>query len=96
LTKKNYTQFAKISDEYSGRGLRIVACPSNQFGGQEPGNHQDIVEFTKTIDPEMPEKLDFMEKANVNGSDARELFAFMKEELPNEDGTKGIRWNFSK
>lgn len=96
LTKKNYTQMAKISDEYKSRGLKILAFPCNQFGGQEPGNHQDIIEFTKTIDPDMPDKLDFFEKADVNGANTREVFGFLKDALPGEDGTAGIRWNFSK
>ena len=43
----------------------------------------------------MPEKLDFFEKADVNGAKAREVFAFLKQKLPNDDGTNGIRWNFS-
>lgn len=58
--------------------------------------YQEIVEFTKTIDPDMPEKLDFFEKADVNGANTREVFSFLKEKLPSEDGTTGIRWNFSK
>ena len=94
LTKKNYTQMAKISDEYKNRGLKILAFPCNQFGGQEPGTHEEILEFTRTIDPDMPEKLIFFEKAEVNGANAREVFGFLKEALPSEDGTGGIRWNF--
>jgi glutathione peroxidase-family protein len=44
----------------------------------------------------MAEKLIFFEKGPVNGSDAREVFSFLKEKLPDEDGTTAIRWNFSK
>ena len=36
LTKQNYTEFSQIADEYSDRGLKILAFPCNQFGGQEP------------------------------------------------------------
>ena len=85
---------AKISDEYKDRGLKILAFPCNQFGGQEPGTHEEILEFTRTIDPDMPEKLIFFEKAEVNGANAREVFGFLKQALPSEDGTGGIRWNF--
>ena len=85
---------AKISDEYKDRGLKILAFPCNQFGGQEPGTHEEILEFTRTIDPDMPDKLIFFEKAEVNGANAREVFGFLKEALPSEDGTGGIRWNF--
>lgn len=87
---------SKLSDQFKSQGLKILAFPCNQFGGQEPGSHQEIVEFTKTIDPDMPEKMDFFEKADVNGAKTRELFSFLKEKLPADDGTTGIRWNFSK
>jgi len=28
-----------MHDAYGSRGLRILAFPCNQFGGQEPGTH---------------------------------------------------------
>ncbi|CAB9505770.1 Glutathione peroxidase [Seminavis robusta] len=85
-----------MADKYKGKGLRILAFPCNQFGGQEPGTHQEIIEFTKTFDPDMPEKLEFFEKGDVNGANTREVFGFLKHTLPNDDGTTGIRWNFAK
>ena len=85
---------SKIVDEYKNRGFKILAFPCNQFGGQEPGSHEEILEFTKTIDPDIPEKLIFFEKADVNGANTREVFGFLKDALPNDDGTGGIRWNF--
>ena len=36
LTKANYVQFSKLYDEYNEKGLKILAFPCNQFGGQEP------------------------------------------------------------
>lgn len=87
---------ATLADQYKSQGLKILAFPCNQFGGQEPGDHQAIIEFTKTLDPDMPEKLDFFEKADVNGAKTREVFSFLKEKLPSDDGTTGIRWNFNK
>lgn len=38
----------------------------------------------------------FFEKANVNGKGAREVFAWLKAELPFSDGTKDVQWNFGK
>jgi glutathione peroxidase len=87
---------AKIHDEYATRGLKILAFPCNQFGAQEPGTPQEILEFVKKFDENMPEKLVFFEKGDVNGANTREVFAFLKEKLPDEDGSKPIRWNFSE
>ena len=66
-----------------------------QFGGQEPGTPEEILEFVKKFDEKMANKLVFFEKGDVNGKKAREVFAFLKEKLPDEDGTTAIRWNFS-
>ena len=32
----------------------------------------------------------------MNGAGTREVFSFLKRELPNSDGTVDIRWNFAK
>ena len=44
----------------------------------------------------MDEKLDFFEKADVNGDNAREVYKYLTKELPNEDGTVDIAWNFGE
>ena len=32
----------------------------------------------------------------MNGGNAREVYSFLKRELPSSDGTADIRWNFGK
>ena len=32
-------QFSELYDKYNSRGLKILAFPCNQFGGQEPVSH---------------------------------------------------------
>lgn len=81
-------------DQYGARGLRVLAFPCNQFGGQEPGTSEQIQEFVAKYDPKMTEKLVFFEKADVNGAKAREVYSFLKSKCPNSDGTVDIRWNF--
>ena len=36
LTKQNYTELVKLSDDYKSRGLEIHAFPCNQFVREEP------------------------------------------------------------
>ncbi len=43
-----------------------------------------------------PDKIVFFEKADVNGQNAREVFSFLKERLPFDDGTTNVLWNFGK
>jgi len=50
----------------------------------------------KKFDPKMAEKLIFFSKDDVNGSNAREVYRYMKPLAPNDDGSTDIRWNFAK
>ena len=95
MTKKNYEQLPKLKDDYPD--LQILAFPCNQFGGQEPGTHAEILSFVRQFDPQMTDKLEFFEKGDVNGRKTRPVFAWLRQELPNaEDGTTTVRWNFTK
>lgn len=94
LTKQNYTEFSALADELGPKGLKILAFPCNQFGGQEPGTHEEILKFVEKFD--CRDKLTFFEKGHVNGKETREVFGFLKKALPNSDETKDIRWNFAK
>ena len=40
-----YTQLQELYDQYSARGLVVLALPCNQFGGQEPGSNAEVQEF---------------------------------------------------
>jgi len=95
LTKANYVQFSKLYDEYNSKGLKILAFPCNQFGGQEPGTHAEILEFVESKF-KAKDKFTWFEKGRVNGKDTREVYSFLKQKLPADDGSADIRWNFAK
>ena len=42
-----YEGLEKLWENYKDRGLIIVGVPSNDFGGQEPGNASEIATFCK-------------------------------------------------
>ena len=42
------------------------------------------------------DKITFFEKGDVNGKNTREVFSFLKQALPNSDGSTDVRWNFAK
>lgn len=95
LTKANYVQFSKLYDEYDSRGFKILAFPCNQFGAQEAGTNEEILEFVESKFG-AKDKFTWFEKGHVNGKDTREIYSFLKKKLPWEDGTADIRWNFAK
>lgn len=92
----NYQQLAQLVDEYGSQGFKVLAFPCNQFGAQEPGTHEKIIAFVKKYDPDMPEKLFFFEKADVNGPNAREPYRVLKPAALEANGKEDIPWNFSK
>jgi len=72
-----------------------LAFPCNQFKNQESGTHEEILEFVhKNFNAK--DKFTFFEKGDVNGLDTREIYSYLKETIPAEDGSIDIRWNFEK
>jgi glutathione peroxidase-family protein len=92
LTKNNYKQLNEMYGKYEGQGLRILAFPSNQFNGQEPGCDIDIKEFAKKNDV----KFDMMSKIDVNGDSAHPLYKWLKNQKGGLLGFDAIKWNFTK
>jgi glutathione peroxidase len=72
-----------------------LAFPCNQFGGQEPGTNDEILDFVEQKFA-AKDKFTWFDKGHVNGKDTREVYSFLKNALPAEDGTLDIRWNFAK
>ncbi|KAK1374805.1 Glutathione peroxidase [Heracleum sosnowskyi] len=92
LTNSNYTELAKVYEKYKDQGLEILAFPCNQFGSQEPGTNEEIVEFACTkFKAEYP----IFDKVKVNGSDANPLYKYLKSSKGGYFGD-GIKWNFTK
>lgn len=50
LTKENYTELSQLLEEYGERGLKVLAFPCNQFGGQEPVRfHYNMLPYVHEI-----------------------------------------------
>jgi len=85
-------QFAGLQQlwaRYRDRGLLIIAVPSNDFGGQEPGGP---VEINKTAHGEYGVSFPLAAKADVKGPSAHPFYKWALHERPGD----GPRWNFHK
>ena len=91
LTQINYDHLNYLNERFHDKGLRILAFPCNQFGGQEPGSAQQIADFLE----ENSVKFETFSKIDVNGDGAHPLFLFLQKELPGSI-TNAIKWNFTK
>ncbi|CAN6586082.1 unnamed protein product [Malus baccata var. baccata] len=92
LTNSNYTELAQLYEKYKTQGLEILAFPCNQFGAQEPGTNDEIVEFACTrFKSEYP----IFDKVDVNGEKAAPIYKYLKSSKGELFGDN-IKWNFSK
>ncbi len=73
--------------------MQVLGFPCNQFGGQEPGTDEEILEFVTTkFDVDFP----MFSKIEVNGDGACELYRMLKEAQPGTGDNSDIAWNFEK
>ncbi|CAM0944648.1 unnamed protein product [Alopecurus aequalis] len=92
LTNSNYTELAQLYEKYKDQGFEILAFPCNQFGGQEPGTNEEIVQFACTrFKAEYP----IFDKVDVNGDNVAPIYKFLKTSKGSIFGDN-IKWNFSK
>ena len=88
-----YDGLDAVFQQFKDKDFEVLGFPCNQFGGQEPGNADEIAEFCK-INHGVTFPL--MAKVDVNGPDASPLYDWMKSEAKGLMGSKGIKWNFTK
>jgi glutathione peroxidase len=84
-----YTGLQELWTRYRARGLLIVAVPSNDFGGQEPGGTAEIM---KTAQQQYGVSFPLAAKAEVRGASVHPFYRWAALERPGETP----RWNFHK
>jgi glutathione peroxidase len=88
-----YTGLQELQERFGGRGFTVLGVPCNQFGGQEPGTHEEIAEF---CDTNYGVTFPLTEKIEVNGDGRHPLYEELTQ-TPDAAGEAGdIQWNFEK
>jgi glutathione peroxidase len=88
---RQYKGLEAVYQKYKDKGVVVVGVPSNDFGGQEPGSAEEIVEFCqKNFGVSFP----LMSKSKVLGSDKHPLFAALTGKESPFPGD--VKWNFGK
>ncbi|MFV0391944.1 MAG: glutathione peroxidase [Paludibacteraceae bacterium] len=89
---KQFDGLEALYKNHKDDGLVILGFPTNQFGKQDPGTNQEILEFcTANYGVTFP----MFEKIEVNGENAHPLYQYLKSNVPNTE-TEDIKWNFNK
>jgi glutathione peroxidase len=84
-----YAGLQQLWTEFHDRGLMIVAVPSNDFGGQEPGGAADIAEAAQH---QYGVTFPIAAKAVVKGPNAHPFYKWAADVRPKDVP----RWNFHK
>ncbi|MBK7617563.1 MAG: glutathione peroxidase [Burkholderiales bacterium] len=88
-----YKGLQALWEQYEPMGLTVLGFPSNEFGGQEPGDNDEISSFCEL---NFGVNFPLMAKVEVNGAQAHPLYQFLKAAKPGLLGSEAIKWNFTK
>ena len=87
----HYKNMQNLYEKYKDKGLEVLAFPCNQFGNQEPGSNEEIMNFCSTnYNVTFP----MFDKVDVNGKDQSPLFAMLTNNPVT--GNEAVEWNFEK
>lgn len=82
-----------LYQRYQERGFAVLAFPSNDFGGQEPGDNAQIEQFY--CEGPFRSTFPIFDKVVTSGDNIAPLFRALTDEVA-EDLRGPIRWNFEK
>ena len=87
-----YAELQTLYERYKDQDFEVLAFPSNDFGGQEPGSNAAIKSFcSSTYHVTFP----LFAKVGVKGDARTPLYSLLTQRGP--EGTRGdIKWNFTK
>lgn len=78
-----YEGLEKLYEEYRGQGFEVLGFPANDFGAQEPGTHEEIMEFCSV---NYGVSFPLFAKADVTGEGKQPLYAALTEAVPTKQG----------
>jgi len=87
-----YEDLQKLHEKYPEK-LVIIGSPCNQFGGQEPGNSEQIGAFCKK---NFGVTFDLTQKIDVKGPKQHSLYTWLTQKAKNGVLDSEVKWNFNK
>jgi glutathione peroxidase len=78
-----YEALEALHERLEDKGFAVLGFPANNFGAQEPGSNDEIVEFCTT---NFGVKFPMFEKISVVGEDKHPLYAALTTAAPTKQG----------
>lgn len=88
-----YEGLEKLYKEFKDTGLVVLGFPSDDFGGQEPGDNARIQSF---CDEKYGVTFPMFAKTAIKGAHGHPLFKWFAAEKAGILGIQAIKWNFTK
>ncbi len=87
-----YAALQKLHETYKDK-LVVIGLPCNQFGGQEPGDAEQIENFCS-----VNYGVEFLitEKIDVKGENQHPLYQWLTKKELNGVNSSSVKWNFQK
>jgi glutathione peroxidase len=89
---KQYAQLEELYQAYKN-DLVVIGLPCNQFGGQEPGDAQEIKSFCTE---NFGVSFIITEKINTKGLELHPIYAWLTDKKLNGKINSTVKWNFQK
>jgi glutathione peroxidase len=88
-----YTDLQQLYERYESNNFIIIGFPCNDFGEQEPGTPDEIVEFCQL---NYGVTFPLMSKISVKNNSKAPIYKWLTEKAENEWKDIEIEWNFQK
>lgn len=85
-----YKELQQLHERYGAQGLVVLAVPSDDFGGQEPGGNKEIQAFCQT---HYGVNFHLAAKERVKGEVAHPFYRWARQE---KGALSAPKWNFHK
>ena len=89
---KQYAELEKLFQTYKNE-LVVIGSPCNQFGGQEPGDAEEIKNFCTE---NFGVSFILTEKIDVKGNNISPLYTWLTDKKYNGVLNSSVKWNFQK
>lgn len=85
-----YKGLEQLNQKYQDKGLRVLGFPCNDFGAQEPGSNEEIMNFCTT---NYGVSFEMFDKVHAKGQEQHPLYARLTSAV---QPTGNVSWNFEK
>jgi glutathione peroxidase len=86
-----YTGLEALHEKYKDKGLRVLGFPCNDYGSQEPGTNDEIVQFCST---KYNVTFPLFDKLHTKGPEQHPLYQALTGKTSPYPGD--VAWNFEK